>query len=402
MTGGIPSIGGLSGQVPAKPWVSHPGRLLEGVIVVEESEDGKLSSAECWPDEVAGTQLQTFLCQGGFCPSAGTFRDPYPSGFDGQPAVLVLLETAFNAQADPGSEIYACIDVGCCGSSLYCLITRVPLFAFHFEVLRLLRDGKLDRAALVGELLSHTVNAQLFANGLQLHQGGEEALASIAPFVPRLPVPLPVSRQKEWEHEYASWQAVWGLERLLEISPTFVGEPLLQLLTHAMMEERILLLGQVHRISAVALALRGLLWPFKWLHLCLSAPLQGKAAEAIPLEEAPFPMISALPVLPAKFPSVDNLPFGVVAVQLGAPPHDMLGPTVTHIAPVKPGRIPADRNVVCLQKIAGVKKKMQKKTDYCTRGCSRNTRGFCVSCVASSAHHLSVCAVHLEPDGRHQ
>lgn len=400
MTSASPPSSASGGQIPTKPWVSHPGRLLEGVIVVQESEDGKLSSELCWPAEVAGTQLQSFLCQGGFCPSAKTFRDPYPSGFDGQPAVLVLLETAINAQADPGNELYACICRGSCDSNLYCLITRVPLFTFHFKMLSVILDKSIDRAALVSELLSRTVDAQLLENGLQLHAGGEEARAPIAPFVPRLPVPQPVSRQKDWEHEYASWQAVWGLERLLEVSPTFVGEPLLQLLTHAMMEERILLLGQVQRISAVALAIRGLLWPFKWLHLCLSAPLQGRAADAIPLEDAPFPMISALPVLPARFPLVKDLPQGVVAVQLGAPPHDMLGPTETHYAPVKPGQLPKPHkdgnrslekdapHVACLKKVAGVKKNMQKGSTTVPEAAREIQEAF-ASQVSALAHTIS-------------
>jgi len=87
---------------------------------------------------------------------------------------------------------------------------------------------------------------------------------------------------------------------LLQRWDSLVGDTLARLLASVLLEQKVLLLGDVARISTVALALRSLLWPFRWLHLFLSAPPPADLLE-MPLLEGTFPMILALNELPPQW-----------------------------------------------------------------------------------------------------
>lgn len=100
----------------------------------------------------------------------------------------------------------------------------------------------------------------------------------------------------------AQWHAHWGLEAALDRKggPDLLDDHLVKLLACVLLEQSILLLADVPRLSAVTLALKGLLWPFRWLHLFLSAP-PPPACLGMPLHDAPFPMIVPFSRLPPQW-----------------------------------------------------------------------------------------------------
>lgn len=330
--------------------------LLEGVFVCE-AVGTKLETVQSWPSSLTGSRLEDLLLAQGMCPSPAVFMAPHPHGYGGEPAVISMLETALDETADPGSTFCACVDCEANGPSpprMYCLVSKVPLFALHFEVLRLLRGG-CDREGLVKRLASCGLHSQALSEGIEVADlcCGMDRLALS---VPRR---LPRTCAKPWcgsapgtlDHKFAGWQAAWGLERLLAHWPDFVGEPLLQLLSHALLERKLLLHGDVSRICRVAIVLKGILWPFRWLHLFLSAPLP--AASAVPLEDVPVPMIGALHKLPRLHPGASD----VVCVELGGPesPSNLFG-RCTHAGE----KLPGGAHKMAGRQLAEARSKLQK------------------------------------------
>lgn len=331
--------------------------LLEGVFVCEAGAGKKLETVEAWPPTLMGSRLEELLVSQGMCPSPSVFMAPHPQGFGGEPAVFSMLETALDETADPGSMFYACVDCEADGLNrprMYCLVSKVPLFALHFEVLRLLRGG-CDREALVKRLASCGLHSQALSEGIDV----ADLCCGVDRLALSVPRRLPRSCAKPWcgsmpgtlDHKFAGWQAAWGLESLLMRWPEFVGEPLLRLLSHALLEKKLLLHGEVSRICRVALTLKGLLWPFRWLHLFLSAPLPASAC--VPLEDVPVPMIGALHQLPRLRPGTTD----VVCVELGGPesPSNLFG-QCTQAGEKLPGGV----HKRALGQLAEVRSKLQK------------------------------------------
>ncbi|CAE8591366.1 unnamed protein product, partial [Polarella glacialis] len=124
----------------------------------------------------------------------------------------------------------------------------------------------------------------------------------------------------------ARWQAAWCLSQLLrrwEGLVVLLGK----LLACVLLEQKVLLLGEWPCISTVALLLRSLLWPFRWLHLFLSAPPPPEILK-VPFLEATFPMVLAIGDLPPHwgYDKVQKLPPEVVAA--------VLNNQLVHISPL--------------------------------------------------------------------
>lgn len=132
----------------------------------------------------------------------------------------------------------------------------------------------------------------------------------------------------EVSQTFAKWQALWGLEMILERWDNIVGDTLARLVACVLLEQKVLLLGDGPRVSSMALLLRSLLWPFKWLHPFLSAPPSAEFLR-IPLLDAMFPLIVAVTELPEQwgFRTQYDLPADVVVGMLH---HDYVYSSATH------------------------------------------------------------------------
>jgi len=255
-------------------------------------------------------------------------------------------------------------------AGVLCLVSTLPLFGFLFRVLGLLRDG-LSRAA---ELLDRLKDARL---GEQLASQGID-LADLVCGVNKLQLQIPRPLLCDWttfaeaggpaplsaaSHSFAQWQAAWTLGVLLARFDNLVGDTLAKLLACVLLEQKVLLLGDALRISTVALLLRALVWPFRWLHPFLPAPPPPGLLQ-MPLFETPFPIILALNELPPHwgYETPYALPPDVVA---GLLKHDYI-----HIsseletcgglrgASIK---LPAGNHTAFLRQAAQAKHKFRKK-----------------------------------------
>lgn len=328
-----------SGTTPLslKSFVLRHNVLLEGVFVLSpgQAEGSCISSihAECIPDDLHGSRLEHFVVDQGFCP---TFEKFNAEGFGSQPTVLRMLETALNEHADPDNEMFCCVaghvdDRG--EAHVYCLVSAIPVFAFHFEVLRLIAGG-CNRDKLVELIQDAELDTKTLRKGIDVEGTGcgVSRLALSAPEIsPKADLAIEVKG-----HRLASWQASWSLEGLLLHWPDLVGEPLMKMFTLMLLEARLLLVGEAPRICKVALALKALLWPFKYPHLFLSAPIQQQTS--IPLADVPFPMVGALFMRPED---PDDPP---IIAELGNPTVEMAMPTVPLMTlPEDLRRLAADR-----------------------------------------------------------
>lgn len=141
-----------------------------------------------------------------------------------------------------------------------------------------------------------------------------------------------------------------------------VGDTLVRLLACVLLEQKVLLLGDVPRSSAAALALRGLLWPFRWLHLFLSAPPPPELLD-MPLLDGTFPLVICLNELPRKwgFRTPYELPPEVVA---GILRHDYVHIS-QHLETAgglkgRALKLPEGRHALLLKQIAHAKQKLRK------------------------------------------
>jgi hypothetical protein len=119
----------------------------------------------------------------------------------------------------------------------------------------------------------------------------------------------------------AHWQAAWGLSVLFTRWDDIVGDTLAKLLAAMLLEQKVFLLGDIPRISTVALVLRALMWPFRWLHPYMSAP-PPEGMLTWPLLDTPTPLVLSLTEVPAhwNYKTINHLPSDVV---LGHLKHDM-------------------------------------------------------------------------------
>lgn len=381
--------------------------LVEGLFVVSGSdsagEGGGLTTLESWPRSLSGSRLENLLIKQNFCPSPASFHAPHSAdGFGGQPAVLTLLQTALDEHADPGGELYACIDGDGPGGAaagaqprIFCLVSKVPLFAFHIRLLRLLRGG-CDREALIGRLGATALSRRVAQEGVNIadmYLGVSNLQLTLPRGLAGLPNEASVSR------EFPVWQASWGLEGLLARWPDFVGEPLLRLVALALLEQKVILLGDAPRLSRVALAIKGLLMPFKWLHLFLSSPLP---ISGVPIEDVPVPMLVALTRLPSRIPSAQDLPPGIVAVDLG-------GPSASTIPPGKlwmnaATKMPGGHERQCLKELKAMRARLQKgeilpaeASQVALTSVSRLV-GSCADVVSNYARDRATAVTRLDAD----
>jgi len=164
-------------------------------------------------------------------------------------------------------------------------------------------------------------------------------------------------------HTFAQWQVEWGLNVLLSRWDNLVGDTLAKLLACVLLEQKVLLLGDAPRISTVAILLRALMWPFRWLHTFLSIPPSQDILKKIPLLEAVVPVVVSLTELPPcwGYKTHYELPIDIVT---GVLRHDYV-----HIFPDfettgglkgKSIRLPAGRHTAFVKQVAQAKQKLRK------------------------------------------
>jgi len=95
----------------------------------------------------------------------------------------------------------------------------------------------------------------------------------------------------------ARLQSHWSLSVLLARCESQIGDILAKLLAAMLLEQKVLLIGDISKASAMALWLRAALWPFRWLHPFMSAP-PPKSALRVPWLSSPFPFALTLHSLP--------------------------------------------------------------------------------------------------------
>jgi len=253
------------------------------------------------------------LISGGFLPDPATFQLEHPAGYGGHPLVFALEQTTLSPDAEPNKLLYVCIIPGIGDQSLFCLLSKVPLFEFHFRALEELREmSDIRMEAFVQRLVT--------TSALQ----SEGVLDSPPVAAPTL------SWSTTGEHAGLRSAAAWALSQLLKEFPQIIDEGLVTLLARVLQEPRLIIVGQPHFANWIALLLRSLLQPYKWLHLFLPASLpvaRDAARERVELEQNPFPMIIVLPHLPS---SCQSIPEGVLVAELG--PH---GVTFDEVPPAR-------------------------------------------------------------------
>lgn len=356
---------------------AHP--MLDGFFVVVANSDGASETQMCWPESLQGSRLEEAVVLQGFCPGPELFGLADPRGFGGRPFIFSLLETTLNPNGNPSGMLYGCtcsldaeeqahemfadaaalsstISVGTNTTSgtrdlprsmsghdvtnvvvsgVLCLISKLPLFNFLFQILDALRsalampNGNTVAATLLARVNKMGFSKRLVDKGLDVSQ----LLQCHRLLQLQLPQPLPCDwptfiqalgdvdeASREPSRTLAQWQAAWGLEQLLANWDSLVGDTLARLLACLLLEQKVLLLGDAPRISTFALVLRALIWPFKWLHPFLPAP-PPKSTPVANFLDAPFPLIIALAELPDGFQTHYHLPSEVVTARLK---HDLV------------------------------------------------------------------------------
>lgn len=253
---------------------------------------------ECWPQTVRTGPIADVLVHSGFCPDADTFYKASPAGYGGKPTVLTLLTDPHSKTLDPSRRVYACLAPAWSRGEkrrVLCLVSRVPAFDLYFDALQSLAvqdtllEGGSDPATLscprALELLNNCTReevSQISAQCVQRHPEEESAVV------------------------------LWAVDRMLDSVPHFIGEPLLRLLEHAMLERQLLLVGTPQETNAVSLAIKAALHPFRWLHLFQSAPVPT-GFDMCDLETFPFPMIACA----GSYPEQLAINSGFIIAELG-------------------------------------------------------------------------------------
>eukprot|EP00747_Dinoflagellata_sp_TGD_P097525 gnl/TRDRNA2_/TRDRNA2_167158_c1_seq1.p1 gnl/TRDRNA2_/TRDRNA2_167158_c1~~gnl/TRDRNA2_/TRDRNA2_167158_c1_seq1.p1 ORF type:complete len:748 (+),score=94.32 gnl/TRDRNA2_/TRDRNA2_167158_c1_seq1:2-2245(+) len=369
--------------------------LIEGFFVVGSPQLGKAVSEVhmCWPPSLYGSSLERAVVMNGFCPGPAAFFAPDPRGFGGEPFVFSLLETTLNPQGDMSGVLYGCVcgeqekkelavapdgekgEVSC-DSRVFCLVSKIPIFTLLFHILRLLRRRPDSAAVLLSRLNSIGLSESLASDGIDLQDLDLDIEQDPDPRC-RLQFPRPplcawhdlaadpngksplgaVSRTR------AQWQASWGLQAMFDRWENLIGDTLAKLLACILLEQKVLLLGDAPRVSTMALVLRALLWPFRWLHPYLSAPPPPTLITDAPLLAAPFPVVIALTQLPAEwgFQTHYDLPKEVVT---GVLKHDYIHIHEKHAtsgglrgAQIK---LPSGRHTAFLREVARAKQKLRR------------------------------------------
>lgn len=346
----------LQSPLPSSPTpeLREKPTLVEGffhvVVNAPESDVAPPEARLCWPVALRASPLEYAVVTQGFCPDPRVFDRPESEGgFSGEPFVFSLLETTLDPKGDPSGVLYGCVcgdgdgpvdpslvqpqapgqlesmesgDVpptNSFGSAAHrarntghnegvlCIVSKFPLFGFLFGLLGLLRADLSANAAtaLLERLRAAGVDEHLAIQGIDLSD--LPAWSSLGRL--RLEVPRPLdcewhnlgqSVHKASSQTFARWQVAWGLTGLFSRWEALVGDTLAKLLACVLLEQKVLLLGDAPRVSTMALVLRGLLWPFRWLHTCVTAPPPADLTR-YPLLESPAPIIVSVSELPKQW-----------------------------------------------------------------------------------------------------
>lgn len=294
--------------------------------------------------------MEETVVKRGFCPGPAAFaRD-----FRCKPFVFSLLETTLDPSGNPDGVLYGCVcgedpkadadpssvepELGASSNHsmvsrmvktmkpgrspqqrqqpwrVLCLVSRLPLFKLLFGLLQHTRDllkadpgrvsaqlDRLNRAAVDGRLAQ------------------EAGMLGLSWDMSRLPPSVPCDRvcsTQAHPQQVARWQALWGLQAVCGREPCAVSpDSLARLLACLLLEKRVLVIGCASETSALALALRALLWPFRWMHPFLSASPAGGLN--IPLADSPVPVLAALnSVSDLGYASLGRVPAGVVTYSI--------------------------------------------------------------------------------------
>lgn len=301
-----------------------------------------------WPENIEGSRLEKALVADGFCPG------PLDGRFRGEAFAFTMLETNTDPHGDPNGILYCCVcsedqtlpadpaepgdgfqenspkshqqDRGRLAGGVLCLVSKLPLLGFYFKLLGLLRSN-LGKVEAILDCVQNTRLEHLAEQGLLLSDlKGSQTLIELR----HLPQP-PLCDGCAWSdltgigaleplsagsQTMARWAVTWGLNVLFSRWEGLV-EVIKDLLPTVLLEQKVLLLGDIQRISVVAMLLRSMIWPFRWLHLFLSAPPPEECLN-IPFLEGCFPMILAMGELPDSWgcESVRQLPAEVITAML--------------------------------------------------------------------------------------
>lgn len=224
-----------------------------------------------------------------------------------------------------------------------CLVSKVPVLSLLFQVLSIVRRC-LDKEdiAKAQDLLQQIFDAGLSnKEKLQrdvMHLDGLRKEVEKLEDLVRIPKPqcclesgpclwqgladdllLSPSGQQCHSRWQALLQANWALTCLLQRFPELVDETLVRLLACVLLEQKVLLIGDTARTSTMALALRALISPFRWLHPFIpAAPPEDSELLGVPFADAPVPILLSVRELPAVwgYGNIFVLPSDVVAAEL--------------------------------------------------------------------------------------
>jgi len=301
----------------------QPYALIEGFF---ERFSGKVRRPDmahhAWPQTLRKSKLEAALVKQGFCPDPKTFHQLSPVGLAGTPFVFSLLETTLDPNSDPNGVLY-CFVCSAGGRNPFvtksvepspqgtldvipvpnvlCIVTKLPLFDLFFRILETVRSfGHRDH--VLKYLNWHGLD-MLFAD-----RGVVPEMAGVDWDDLRRCVRLSRPLADEWRilktgatlftenilpGAFARWQVHSALHTLLTRWPSLAGDTLARLLVAMLLEQKVLLIGDVDQVSTVALLLRALMWPFRWMHPLLSAPPPVQILD-MPLLEATMPIVVSI------------------------------------------------------------------------------------------------------------
>ncbi|CAE7704903.1 dennd5b, partial [Symbiodinium pilosum] len=215
-----------------------------------------------------------------------------------------------------------------------CLVSKIPFFDFSFTLLEVFREN-LQQAPAILERLNRAGMERL-ARGVDvsdlLKSQTSPCILGLSAMSQQMPRQL-LSPGCEWSHfrnlnqpqtctplahTFGRWTIWWGLLTLLMRWGDKLLEVVLKLLPCVLLEQQVLLVGDAQRACVVALLLRGLLWPFRWQHPFICAPLPPEALRELPLLEATMPLIMAFGEMPMLshfwgYDTVYQLPPSIIA-----------------------------------------------------------------------------------------
>ncbi|CAE7427294.1 dennd5b [Symbiodinium microadriaticum] len=316
-----------------------------------------------WPRESGA--LESFLVEKGFCPGPLDYR------FNGQAFVLTVLAQVLNPKAHPSDLLFCCVCSEDLRSSalpadhrllekdaeeqevsrsqaqrddddnmmqhipdggVLCLVSKIPFFDFSFTLLEIFRQN-LQQAPAILERLNRAGMERLALRGVDVSDLLQTPRVLCLSKMSQQMPPKLLSPGCQWSHfknlsnaetcsplarTFGRWTVWWGLFTLLTRWGEKLLEVVLKLLPCVLLEQQVLLVGDAQRACVVALLLRGLLWPFRWQHPFVCAPLPPEALRELPLLEATMPMIMAFGEMPMLshfwgYDTVYRLPPSIVA-----------------------------------------------------------------------------------------